>query len=66
MFLQIWLHLDSTVVYNPTHYPCIESTNHATGTFKEQFAKQCKQCHHIEHFTSFTKNRCGCAPAAEQ
>jgi hypothetical protein len=38
MFLQIWLRLDSTVVDNPTHYPCIKSTNHATGTLGEKFA----------------------------
>jgi hypothetical protein len=65
MYLQIWLHLSSTVVEHSNHNPMIEGTNPATGTLGEKFSKQCEQCHHIRHLTSFTKNRCGCAPVAE-
>jgi hypothetical protein len=53
------------VVEKPTHYPCIEGTNHAISTLGEKFSKQCEQCYHIRHFASFTKNRCGYALAAE-
>ncbi len=66
MPLPIWLNPDSTVVEKPTHYPCIEGTNHAISTLGEKFSKQCEQCHHIRHFTSFTKNSCGFGPSAEQ
>jgi hypothetical protein len=65
MSLQTFLLPGSIVVEHSTHYPKIEGTNLCHWHLQRKFAKQCEQCHRIGHFTSFTKNRCGCAPAAE-
>jgi hypothetical protein len=58
MFLQIVLHNGSTVVDNPTHYPCIESTNPASATRKDKKEKHASQCYNTLYHSEQIENQC--------
>jgi hypothetical protein len=69
MSLQIWLRLGSTVVDNPTHYPCIEGTNAASATRKDKKEKHASQCYNTLYPSQQNENQCfhkyGCVLVAQ-
>jgi hypothetical protein len=58
MSLQIFLHLSSTVVNNPTHYPFIESTNPASATRIDNKEKQTSHCYNTLYPSRQNENQC--------
>jgi hypothetical protein len=56
MSLQIWLHLSSTVVDNPMHYPYIDGINPASDR-KDKKEKHVSQCYNTLYPSQQNENQ---------